>query len=274
MFRRTGETLSEIELPEDVEQAVYTGSEVPRFQIVRPNICNNFETDCPLGISIYANAIDQLEGLDLVYDSYCNEFRLGKKRITVPVTMARMIMEEDGSATPVFDDNDTEFYAIPAVEGAPEGIKEHNMELRYQAHEAAIQTALNLLSTKCGMGKDRYNFQDGAAKTATEVISEKSDLYQSLKKHELVLEDALVGLVRAIADMIGLSPDLEVTITFDDSIIEDSGTQREMDRQDVRDGLMSKWEYRVKYYGETPEEAKAAVQAMQGAENPFGFMVT
>ena len=260
MFKREGSVLTEIELPEGVEAEVKTGSMVPRFQIVRPNIVNNISPDCPMGISVYANAIDQLEGLDLVYDSYCNEFRLGKKRITVPMTMARVTMEEDGTITPMFDDNDTEFYAMPSLEGVENKIQEHNMEIRHESHEAGIQTALNLLSFKCGMGKDRFNFKDGQVKTATEVISEKSDLYQSLKKHELLLEDVLVGLTRAVADMLGMSPDLEITVNFDDSIIEDSASEQQKDLQLVSSGIMAKWEYRVKWMGEDEETARAKIE--------------
>lgn len=263
LFKRTGEGeggfLEEIPLPENVQAEVRTGSTVPLFQILRPNIANNLAPDSPMGLSVYANAVDQLEGLDLVYDSYMNEFRLGKKRITIPFTMARMQMEADGVATPVFDDNDTEFYAVPAAEGDNK-ITEHNMELRYEAHEAGVQTALNLLSFKCGMGKDRYNFQDGQVKTATEVVSEKSDLYQSLKKHELLLNDAVCGLVRAIAWLEGMKPDgFEISVQFDDSIIEDVGAEKQLFLQEIRDGVRQKWEYRVRFYGEDEETAKAMV---------------
>ncbi|MCH1983957.1 hypothetical protein MCG98_15410 [Ruminococcus sp. OA3] len=38
------------------------------------------------------------------------------------------------------------------------------------------------------------------------------------------------------------------------------GTERTSDRQDVSMGAMSLWEYRMKYYGETGAQAKAAVQ--------------
>ena len=233
-----------------------TGRDEPQFQIIRPNIANNLEPDCPMGISVYANAIDQLEGLDLVYDSYCNEFRLGKKRITIPMTMARMAMEEDGSIGAVFDDNDTEFYAVPSDEGNPQKIEEHNMTLRYEAHEAGVQTALNLLSFKCGMGRNRYNFKDGQVKTATEVVSEKSDLYQSLRKHELLLSAALVALAKAIAGMLGASAQ-DVTVNFDDSIIEDTGAEKDRFLQEIRDGVRQKWEYRVKFFGEDEQTAKA-----------------
>ena len=271
VFTRSGESLTETQLPEDVEAEVRTGSPVPRFQILRPNIVNNVELDSPMGVSIYANAIDQLEAVDLVYDSYCNEFRLGKKRILVPMSMARVQMEDDGTVRPVFDDSDTEFYSIPELDGDKNRIEEFNMALRYEAHEAGFQTALNALSIKVGMGRDRYAFKDGVAiKTATEVISEKSDLYQALCKHELLLKDALIGLTRAVCDMTGHKADLEVNISFDDSIIEDTGSQRETDRQDVRDGLMAPYEYRMAWRNEDEETARAKA-AEAGGEAPLGF---
>lgn len=272
MFVREGENLTETELPEDVMPEFRTGSPIPRFQIVRPNIANNINPDSPMGISVFANAIDQLQAVDLVYDSYCNEFRLGKKRIMVPVSFAQMALQESGDIAPIFDDNDTEFYCIPELDGAPNKLEEFNMSLRHEAHEAALQTALNTLSLKCGMGKDRYIFNDGGgAKTATEVISEKSDLYQSLKKHELLLEDALRGLVLAVCDMIG-APVENVRVDFDDSIIEDASRQREVDRQDVRDGLLAKWEYRVRWFGESEDEARQKAAELAGDE-PIGFNI-
>ncbi|MBQ4347911.1 MAG: hypothetical protein IJC39_05645, partial [Firmicutes bacterium] len=179
---------------------------------------------------------------------------LGKKRIIIPISMARAIQEEGGIASPAFDDNDVEFYALELGEG--EGsIREINMELRSEAHEHAIKTALDLLSSKCGLGSGRYLFREGGAKTATEVISERSELFQSLKKHELGLSDALKGLVKAIAALTGFEEELKINIFFDDSIIQDKVSEQTHDRGDVAAGLMQKWEYRVKWYGETKEEA-------------------
>lgn len=273
MFRRSGNCLTPVGLPEGTSAVVRTGSGTPHFQIVRPNLANNLDPDCPMGLSIYANALDQLEGLDLVYDSYCNEFRLGKKRITVPVTMAQTIMEEDGSTTPVFDDNDTEFYALTVTDpnGADNKLVEHNMELRYEAHEAGVKTALGLLSYKCGLGTDRYSFEPGGVKTATEVVSEKSDLFQNLKKHELVLRQALTGMALSITDLLGLGTGYEVSVNFDDSIIEDVPAEKAQFLQEIRDGVRQKWEYRVKFLGETPEAAKAMAPEARSDEELMGF---
>lgn len=258
-FKKQNGTLQQIDLPEGIEEEINTQSEVPLFQIVKPNIVNNIDLDNPMGISVYANAVDQMEGLDLVYDSYCNEFQLGKKRIIVPVKMARVQMDEDGITKPMFDYNDTEFYAIS---GADEnmGIKEINMSIRSADHETGFKTALNVLAKKCGLGDTYYDFEAGGVKTATEIVSEESDLFRNLKKHELILRQALTGLVQAVATLKDLAID-DIAINFDDSIIEDTGAEKERFLQEIRDGVRQKWEYRVRFFGETEEEAKANVQS-------------
>ena len=263
LFDRNGGILTEIALPDGVLPEVRTNSSVPRFQIFTPNIANNFDPDSPMGISVYANALDQLESADLVYDSYCNEFRLGKKRITIPVSLARMAMEEDGTSTPVFDDNDTEFYAVPQDDKSENKIQEHNMELRADAHEAGMQTMLNLVSWKTGSGGKRYVFRDGQVKTATEVVSENSDLYRNLKKHELALEAALCGLVDAIADLLHLGT-VKAAISFDDSVISDTESDKMTFLQEIRDGVRQKWEYRMRFFGEDEATAKAMSESDAG----------
>lgn len=260
LLDKNGGALTETELPTGVMPEVRTNSTVPRFQIFTPNIANNIDPDSPLGISVYANALDQLESADLVYDSYCNEFRLGRKRITVPISMARMAMEEDGTSTPVFDDNDTEFYAVPQDDKSENKIQEHNMELRADAHEAGMQTMLNLVSWKTGSGGKRYVFRDGQVKTATEVVSENSDLYRNLKKHELSLEAALCGLVDAIADLLHLGT-VKAAISFDDSVISDTESDKMTFLQEIRDGVRQKWEYRMRFFGEDEATAKAMIES-------------
>lgn len=272
LFRNNGGSLTEIDLPDGVEPTVHTRSAVPKFQIIKPNIVNNVELDNPMGIPVFENGTDQLQAVDLIFDSYCNEFQLGKKRITVPISMVQVIKEESGESIPVFDDDDVEFYAVPAAaNGVGETkIQEHNMELRTDAHSAGMQDALNFLSYKCGLGKDRYNFADGQVKTATEVISEKSDLFQNLKKHELVLEEALRVMVLAIADLESFTSELDITINFDDSIIQDTAAERMQFLQEITNGIRQKWEYRVEFFGEDEETAKEMTTGINNPD-PFGL---
>jgi A118 family predicted phage portal protein len=252
------ESGADLDLDEGMLPEVDTGIEIPLFQIITPNIVNNIDLDSPYGISVFANAISQLKGCDLVYDSYMNEFELGKKKITVPVSMAKIQMGETGVAKPVFDKNDTVFYAIPDDRDGKNTIKEIDFKLRSAEHDLAITKVLDLLSFKCGMGTGRYKFENGVVKTATEVISDKSELYQSLKKHEIVLESALVSMVKAIGKLKDVEIE-KVNIDFDDSIIQDKETERQTDIRDVSIGALGLDEYRAKWYGETEEEAKAKI---------------
>lgn len=247
---------SDIDLDENMLDEVETGSASPLFQIVTPNTVNNIDLDSPLGISVYANAIPQLKGCDIVFDSYINEFELGKKKIMVPISMAKVQMNEQGLMKPVFDKNDSVFYAFPddSRGDGKNKIDSFDPQIRAADHDLGINKSLDLLSFKCGMGTGRYKFENGAVKTATEVISDKSDLYQSLKKHEIVLDSALKGLVKATAFLSGTDVQ-DINIDFDDSIIEDKQSERQTDKGDLAIGAMTLLEYRMKWYGETEEEA-------------------
>ena len=104
------ESGKEIEPPEDIIPLINTGSRIPLFQILTPNIYNNIDMDSPLGVSVFSNAISQLKGCDVVYDSYINEFILGRKRILVPIAMAKIQMEKEGIRQPTFDSKETVYY--------------------------------------------------------------------------------------------------------------------------------------------------------------------
>lgn len=164
------------------------------------------------------------------------------------------------------------FYQLPEdyFKDTREAMHEVNMALRVSEHEQAINNDLNLLSFKCGFGTQYYRFERGSVVTATQVISESSDMYRTICKHEIILENALKELIRCIirlgqtANVPDLAPDTDITIDFDDSIIEDKQTERQEDRQDVAMGVMSPAEYRAKWYGETVEVAASKIPDQSG----------
>lgn len=245
---------------ETMSDKIYTGSSERQFVIDRLNIANNSDKDNPMGVAIFANSLDVLRGLDTVYDSYINEFILGKKRIFA----APELMGVDLLGNPVFDPNDVVFYQLPEgyLKDGGKPIETVDMDLRADAHEKAINDNLNILSMKCGFGQNHYRFENGSIQTATQVISENSDMYRSINKHELILEPVLDELIRIIARLgrvigVNINPDTDIVINFDDSIIEDKQAERQSDRQDVSMGVMSHAEYRAKWYGETLEEAQS-----------------
>lgn len=229
----------ELDPPEGVIPLVPTGYDKPLFQIITPNICNNIDLDSPLGVSVFANAIDQLKGCDLVYDSYMNEFVLGRKRILVPISFAKMQMEKDGVAAPAFDASDTVYYQMPGDRDSNLKLTEVDMSIRANEHELAVQRSLDVLALKTGLGTGRYQFDSSGVKTATEVISDKSDLYQNRQKNAIIVNAALIDMVEAIA-FLDAEKEVEVSIDFDDSIIEDTNTTIDKNIKLVQGGLRSK----------------------------------
>lgn len=243
---------------ETMSEKIYTGSSERQFVIDRLNIANNSDKDNPMGVAIFANSLDVLRGLDTVYDSYINEFILGKKRIFA----APELMGVDLLGNPVFDPNDVVFYQLPEgyLKDGGKPIETVDMDLRADAHEKAMNDNLNILSMKCGFGQNHYRFENGSIQTATQVISENSDMFRTINKHELILEPVLDELIRIIARLgrvlgANTDPDTEIVVDFDDSIIEDKQAERQSDRQDVSMGAMTLVEYRAKWYGETDDEA-------------------
>ena len=259
------EKLTNVKGFEHIPPVVHTGSDKRQFVIDRPNIANNYNYLLPTGVSVYANAIDVLQGVDIAYDSYVNEFKLGKKRIMVKPSAAQFL---DGE--PVFDPGDVAFYVLPEDVADGAVITPIDMTLRTAEHNTGIQDQLNILSSKCGFGETYYRFSGGSIATATQVISENSTLFRTIKRHELILEQVLDELCRIILRLgnaamgLGLDEDVAISIDFDDSIIEDDSVNFSRDMQMLQAGILNDWEFRARWMNEDEETAKAALPKAQG----------
>ncbi len=214
-----------------------------------------------MGMSVFANSIDVLKGIDLCYDSLNTEFYLGRKMVFMRKDL--LAKDESGLFFPPQDAKRQLFMYIgdKAFDGdmVP---KEFNPVLRVDEHIQALQQQLNLLSSKCGFGERFYRFTSGTVITATQIVSENSNLYRSIKKHEIAIEKPLISITRAILDVaknkLGkrVNSDACISIAFDDSVVEDKAAEQTRDLELLRQGVMQKWEFRMKYFGEDETKAK------------------
>ncbi len=260
-FRNDSGKLTEAALPAGLSPVIRTGSGIPWFCIFRPNIVNTLNPDCGMGMSVFANSIDVLKGIDLCYDSLNTEFYLGRKMVFMRKDL--LAKDESGLFFPPQDAKRQLFMYIgdKAFDGdmVP---KEFNPVLRVDEHIQALQQQLNLLSSKCGFGERFYRFTSGTVITATQIVSENSNLYRSIKKHEIAIEKPLISITRAILDVaknkLGkrVNSDACISIAFDDSVVEDKAAEQTRDLELLRQGVMQKWEFRMKYFGEDETKAK------------------
>lgn len=249
---------------ETIPPVVHTGSDKPQFVIDRLNIANSDEEN-PMGVAVFAYAIDQLKSIDITYDSYVNEFVLGKKRIVVQPEATK-----DINGRPVFDKRETVYYVLPEDRAANGNILQQvDMTLRTAEFNTGMQDMLNVLSSKCGFGENHYKFDQTSIATATQVISENSTMFNTIRKHEIILREAITNLCRTLLRMgnrymgAELDENIEISIDFDDSIIEDKQADFNRDKIMLDSGIMNDWEFRMRWMNEDESTAKAALPKMQ-----------
>ena len=262
---------SEEKLPEDIAGSIDTLSPVPWFAIFTPNIENSIPSSGGLGISILHGTTDILKGIDLAYNNFVKDFELGGKK----VFMQRSLVDTLSDGTPVAPDDVGQqlFQYIGNGLGGDDGktfIYEFNPTLRVSEGRDGIQAQLDYLSFKCGLGNKHYQFNSGTVITATQYTGEKQDLIQNAQKHYITVEEFLISLIRSIIHIgnsyfsLGADENTPIEIQFDKAILIDEAAERVKDMQDVQNGLMAKWEYRMKWYGESEDKAKAMCREIEG----------
>jgi len=246
-----------------VENPYIAVTDTPHFQFIRPNIANNFDMSSPMGLSIYANSIDKFKAIDMKYDSFTNEFELGKKRILVDRTAIKTAVNVnvDGSISNVsyFDKNDKIYVAINGMDNQP--AKEIDFTLRNKEHIESINAELNYLSAGTGLGQNYYSFDGASMKTATEVVSENSDTYRTKVHHQIVIKDVLYDLIKAVCYLEKIDVK-DINIVFDDSIIEDKNAEITRGLLLLDKNVISKETFMIKYLGydeSQVEEEKASI---------------
>lgn len=279
IFKADGGTLADDELPENLPPVIRTGAKRPWFAICKPAIVNPIPGNNGLGCSVFCNAIDNLKGVDLAYNNFCSDIWLGQKK----VFLSKSLMSDMTGGDPIAPDdvNQQLFCYVTESIGDDTGkplVQEHNPDLRIKDNTDAVQAQLDYLSFKVGFGTKHYQFNSGSIVTATQYTGDKQDLVQNAHKHFIRVESFLHGLVKTLL-WIGhnyidakIDPDAEISVIFDQSPLIDENAEREKDRQDVRDRIMAKWEYRAKWRGESEEQARAAIAEIDGEEEiDLGF---
>lgn len=205
----------------------------PTFVYIKPNIANNKNLTSPLGISIYANALDTLKTLDLMFDSYYQEFKLGKKKVLVPSSFVKTAVNLDGSTTQYFDSTDEAFFLYQGDQDADgKSVKDISVEIRSTEFIESINAMLRIYAMQVGLSAGTFTFDENGLKTATEVVSEKSETYQTKNSHSQLIEQGIKEMIVSILEIgklvkaySGEVVELDtITVDFDDSIAQDEDT--------------------------------------------------
>lgn len=256
------------------------------FAYYRTAQANNLDDNSPLGMSIYANAMSTLKALDICYDSFIREFVLGKKRIIVPAQCINTVIDPTTNEMRRYFDATSEVYeAIPTDNPDALKISDNTVELRVEEHISAINAFLSILCLQLGFSAGTFTFDRAQGlKTATEVISENSKTYKTIKGHQLQVKMAINQIVDAIIQVASLydvqwegksiralaAKPWESKVVFDDSILQDRQTNVNEGILLCGNGLMSKKRFLVETLGMTEDEALRELEEIKNEGSVMG----
>lgn len=147
----------EVALP-GVAGDVATGSVGPTFGIVRPAVPNTRVDFSPYGQSVFADAVDAVQSVDLAYDALINEVDAGKMRVFLSDVMFDQEKTSDGRRVPIpFGKGDcTVFHKVMSTEDT---IQEFAPALRTDSQGKAFWLALHALGDLISLGRQLLRHQ-------------------------------------------------------------------------------------------------------------------
>lgn len=247
--------LSEV-YPELEPEVTINGLNKSLFEYWHTPMANNVDDNSPLGISVYGNAFDTLHGIDICYDSLIREMRLGKKRLIVPASAVKTSVDEQtGEMRRYFDANDEAYEALSYDDPDKLKIQDSNASLRIDEHVEALNALLSVLCLQVGFSASTFSFDTKSGfKTATEVISENSKTYKTIKNFQDQIAPAVRGTVENIIRLgclygieyegqtiESLAADgYEIAVNMEDAVLEDSGTKMDKGLKLLTNGVLSK----------------------------------
>jgi A118 family predicted phage portal protein len=268
-----------------IEPEVYIASDKPLFAYIRNPEANNINPESPTGISLFANAIDTIQALDIAFDQFYSEIELGGRRIALPGAVFRTYSQQldDGTSKRVsyFDPSDRLFMRLEGDDAEKFKPTDLTFDIRAAQFKDSIQTLLDILAMLTGFDTGYFSFNGVSVKTATEIISENSHTYKTMAGFRDNLDAGLKHIFTVINELgriynIQGASDKEVSIVWDDSVIEDRTARANYYSKLYQDGLLDLESALVKIHRINKEDAAAMASKIKsqrqtvGAESLFG----
>lgn len=251
------------------------GVNKPLFSVLRMPFANTVDGS-KLPVSMYANAMDTLRDIDYMYSDYCFEFNSGRRKMIIAEEALKV--RDDGSCIIPVDSDASDYYKALDFGNDPNKMfEDYTPEIRQQAYQDGMNQLLRIYEAQTGVSSGTYSLdvQTGAV-TATQVISEDRNTYYTVSDIQRQSKAALEQLIEAMdvmATLYQLAPSgsYELTVSFGDSVFEDTATEFSRRMQLVSIGM--KPELLLAWYFEvSEEEAKGMLGEMSRLVDDGGMV--
>ena len=227
---------------------------------------NSIDVDSPMGASCFCKARDTIKEADMQYSRLLWEYEGSELAIDVDPTVLRP-KKTEGGGLEMPKLNQRLFRAVDADKGDHDLYNVFSPAIRDVNLVNGLNQLFMRIEDQCGLARGTISDANTEARTATELRIIKQRSYATIADNQKALEHCLKEVIRAMdvyADLYRLAPDGEYEVSFewDDSIITDTEQQLNERLMLLNADLMSKAEFRMWYFGETKDQAIAAVKAI------------
>lgn len=237
----------------------YPGMNRMDFGYYRNPIKNRIDGSA-CGVSVYESAVDLIRKADIQGARLDWEYESGERAIHVD---NKALKQDKSTGRFSMEKLKKRLYRGLNLEAGKdqELLKEYSPEMRDEAFKRGLEEYKREIEFSVGLAYGDLSDVQEVAKTATEIKTSKNRKYNRVTAIQNNLYDCLEDFATGLAFYNSmLNSGYEFSCKFSDSILTDEETERNQDRADVSMGAMQLWEYRMKWYGETEEQAKVAVQ--------------
>lgn len=263
------------------EQTAIKYVKKPLFSYYKPPIANNIDPESPLGVSVYARAVNLIKKADKQFGRIDWEYEASEKAVYVDELATKPAQGKDKKKTFTVNKLKGRLYkTLNTGTDKTDFFKDYSPEIRDEALWRGLNKTLQRIEFNVGLAYGTLSEPNTVDKTATEIKSSKQRSYATVSKMQENLQKALENLIYAmdaLTTLYNLAPqgNYEVSFNWDDSLIVDTEREQTLQMQEVNAGLRSKIKYIMFRYGLTEEQAKQELelinQEKQTNAEMFGF---
>lgn len=257
--------LEEVPEWENIEPyAEFRNADRTLFSYFKIPVANNIDPESPLGVSIFARAVDQIQDADEQYGATMWEYK--SKETAIQATSEFFKRNRQGEV--LLPKGKERQYVdmgsnISDVDGRP-FFNVYSPEIRDESFFNGYNKIVQKVEFNSGLAYGTLSDPQVVEKTAEEIKMSKQRSYSTVKAIQNNLEEAIKVLVNAVDAWMtieNLAPpgSVNISMSWDDSLVTDKQAERDQDLKDLAAGIMQAYEYRMKWYGEDEATARKMV---------------
>lgn len=243
------------------------------FGVLRMPAANDIDVNSPLGMSIFSDAMEELEDLDIAYSRYTEEVKDSRAIELVD----RRLVREPGTKVDENKELNLPRHFIPVNgEGDQEFYQAVERPLKVDERIKGINAQLSYIGYKCGYSNGYFAFdQKTGMVTATQVESDDRRTIQLIKDIRDALQVCLNQVFYAqsvFADLYNLAPVGNYTVNYAFGDITYNFEEDKLHHYNLAVRGIYPWEeYYVKYLKYSREEAKALIEQAKSENEEKGI---